>query len=365
MKGAPPNREIALYGFLEDGKTFLTKSGDCGIVLECEGVDPECLGQAAVDRVADRLEAAFQIFDERTLFQELYFRHEHPPLDPALQGHPVLDRAARSRAEHLRRVGLFEERLFYVLLYLDPRAERNIWQALRNRQIGSYLRRRRFQELIEAEVRETRERLQQKASEFALQLRDVLPLRVLGFREAFPVLWGLVNFERAEPPAFERTEQLDERLADSFIAGGDDYSHLTVGDQHTIVLGLKALPAGTRPLLLRELQSIRESFTSPPRGSVRLLAATSRIFNGKRSITGAAGGEACRVPKIIARILRGCWMGRSYRRWTISMASSAGSPRMNTPGFIRSPPSSTTRIRRGRATPRRSCGACSPGVERR
>ena len=51
------NALINLYGFVDD-HTFLTKSGDLGLVLAVDGVDDECLDADERDRVARRFEAA-------------------------------------------------------------------------------------------------------------------------------------------------------------------------------------------------------------------------------------------------------------------------------------------------------------------
>ena len=39
-------------GFIDE-RTFLTKSGDLGLVLRIEGIDPECLDPDELDRIAE------------------------------------------------------------------------------------------------------------------------------------------------------------------------------------------------------------------------------------------------------------------------------------------------------------------------
>jgi len=195
------------------------------------------------------------------LFQEIYFRHEATGLSRSNCGNEMLDRVTASRTAHLKEEGLYSEALYYSILYLDPRAERNIWQALRNKQLRSYFQRRKFQELIEAEVEESRERLEQKTKEFILQLRDIMSLRVLDYKEALPVLWRLVNLQpETDLGPFEPGENLDRRLCDAFITEGHDYNYLKVDDYHVIVMGLKSLPKSSRPLLFEGLQKIRGNF---------------------------------------------------------------------------------------------------------
>src|ERR1700687_3270796 len=72
------NALINLYGFVDD-QTFLTKSGDLGVVLAVDGVDDECLDADDRERVARRFEAALRVFDEHThLLQYVIKRHRLP-----------------------------------------------------------------------------------------------------------------------------------------------------------------------------------------------------------------------------------------------------------------------------------------------
>jgi type IV secretion system protein TrbE len=58
------NEQVNLFGFIDD-QTFLTKSGDVGVVLAVAGVDYECLASAHVDGDTKRLESAFKLFEEK------------------------------------------------------------------------------------------------------------------------------------------------------------------------------------------------------------------------------------------------------------------------------------------------------------
>lgn len=44
------NDQINLFGFVDDN-TFLTKSGDVGVVLAVKGVDYECLAASEIDKL--------------------------------------------------------------------------------------------------------------------------------------------------------------------------------------------------------------------------------------------------------------------------------------------------------------------------
>ncbi len=58
------NDQINLFGFVDDN-TFLTKSGDVGVVLAVKGVDYECLAAGEIDNYSKRLESAFKILDDK------------------------------------------------------------------------------------------------------------------------------------------------------------------------------------------------------------------------------------------------------------------------------------------------------------
>jgi hypothetical protein len=162
LSGSSPDPEIPLYRFLDDGETFLSKSGDCGVLLESSGVDPDCMDRKQIDRITERIEDAFAVFDHRTLLHEIYFRRRVEELPATPCGSAALDEAERSRTASLTAGGLYEESLYYSILYLDPRAERNLWQAFRSKQLGSYFQRRKFQKLLISEVEESIEKLRHK-----------------------------------------------------------------------------------------------------------------------------------------------------------------------------------------------------------
>ena len=55
-EAAPLCTQVNLFGFVDD-ETFLTKSGDLGIVLSIEGVDYECLDANTIENLTRRLTA--------------------------------------------------------------------------------------------------------------------------------------------------------------------------------------------------------------------------------------------------------------------------------------------------------------------
>jgi hypothetical protein len=60
-ESAALNDHVNLYGFWND-MTFLTKSGDVGMVLSVPGVDYESLDRSEQEYAVKRLEAALKVF---------------------------------------------------------------------------------------------------------------------------------------------------------------------------------------------------------------------------------------------------------------------------------------------------------------
>jgi type IV secretory pathway VirB4 component len=70
-EAASLNAQINLYGFWDE-TTFLTKSGDVGVVLRVGGVDYESLDSSEQEYAVKRLEAALKAFG--SAFHASYIR---------------------------------------------------------------------------------------------------------------------------------------------------------------------------------------------------------------------------------------------------------------------------------------------------
>ncbi len=71
------NQQINLYGFIDE-HTFLTKTGDVGVLLEVQGLDYESLDSGSVDTYTKRLESAMRL--KRSLISQMKMSDgpEHP-----------------------------------------------------------------------------------------------------------------------------------------------------------------------------------------------------------------------------------------------------------------------------------------------
>jgi type IV secretory pathway VirB4 component len=113
------NALVNICSFIDE-HTFLTKSGDLGIVLRIEGIDYECLDFRDIDGFTRRFEAVLRsLTDEFRLYQYLLKR-----TNPVISGrdygdNPVVNRAIQSRMEFLRGKAdsLYSVELYFVILY--------------------------------------------------------------------------------------------------------------------------------------------------------------------------------------------------------------------------------------------------------
>jgi hypothetical protein len=247
--------KLNLCGFLDDGECFLTWTNDVGIIVECAGVDTDCLSAEQRDRIAERIEKARHELDDRMIYTEIYSRRRVELRGSATTKYEAAGLSAQARQGHVNAEGLYAESLHYVFLGLDPRSQLRLWPAIRNQQLGLYFSRWRYQKNLEAEIEARQEHVRQKVSDFMMELKDVLGLRVLKQDEAFPVMWRLLNFGGNEPAKLGDDEDLSGRLADSFISC--DQRHLELDDNHVIVQAMKSPPSDVRPLVFEEVREVR------------------------------------------------------------------------------------------------------------
>ena len=92
------NANINLYGFWDE-TTFLTKSGDLGMVLKVRGVDFESLDQAGQEFAVKRLEAALKSFGPGFHIYQYLFKTNRSEMPFARYGDPLIDAAIDQRRE--------------------------------------------------------------------------------------------------------------------------------------------------------------------------------------------------------------------------------------------------------------------------
>ena len=258
---------VNLFGFV-DSRTFLTKSGDVGVVIEVRGVDYECLDPAQLDRVARRFEATLKVFDDRFCVYQYLQKRDNPAL-PA-EGHadnPVLQRAVSTRLAHLkaRASRLYSLDTYFVILHqprIDSGGIGEVLSATVNRPLAA-LRESfssgRKADVLGAEIDRAREALANRVDTFLIQLRDIVEARVLAKGEAFAFLRRLLNYSRPGDPAqLKHDVFLDYFLCDETLEC--HRNHLRLNDRYIKVLTLKDPPAQTFANLLKGLLEIPSNF---------------------------------------------------------------------------------------------------------
>ena len=295
------NAMVNLYGFVGP-QVFLTKSGEVGILLEMQGVDYECLDQAALDGLTKRLESALRLFDENYRVYQLLFKRNRETIPHSFCGNPVVDSAIRDRIEYFaeRAETLFSLSIVFAVLCPALAAQRSLGNTILEfsgspRRSFSDLRARlsaqacvhlKDREMVRAEAL-----LRQKVESFRTQLGDFATTRILPKEEAFVVLKRTLNFDplKLDGAKLKHDTFLDYYLAESHLEC--HRGHLRMDDYYVKVLTLKEPSAHTFPLLLKGLLDVRANFhvvnewkKEEPGKTRRSIQARRRHFhNTKRS----------------------------------------------------------------------------------
>ncbi|HMI50546.1 MAG TPA: hypothetical protein VK525_03475 [Candidatus Saccharimonadales bacterium] len=292
---------VNLFGFIGQ-HTFLTKSGEVGMILEVQGVDYECLEQRAVDVLTKRLESALRLFEENDRVYQLLFKRNRPAIPHSYCGNQIVDSAIRDRVAHFagKADSLFSLSIVFVVLRPAlaargsvlrsivefPASPRRSWSELRAR-----LSARACFGLEEREIERAESALRQKVESFQTQVSDFVTTRILPKEEAFVVLKRTLNFapHKLASAKLKHDTFLDYYLPESHLEC--HRGHLRLDDHYVKVLTLKEPSAHTFPLLLKGLLDVRANFhvvtewkKEAPGKTRRHIQARRRHFhNTKRS----------------------------------------------------------------------------------
>ena len=264
------NALVNLFGFVGP-RTFLTKTGELGMVVELKGVDYECLEATTIDTLTKRLESALRVFDENYRIYQLLFKRSGESIPYSLSGKPIVDSAIRNRIEYFseKADSLFSLSIYFVVLCPVMAARRSLANVLLElpasprralSELHSRFSSRTSVRLNSQEISRAQNTLRQKIESFRTQVGDFLTTRILGKEEAFLVLKRMLNFDRttAQMAGLKHDTFLDYYLPESHLEC--HRSHLRVGDSYVKVLTLKEPSANTFPLLLKGLLDVRANF---------------------------------------------------------------------------------------------------------
>ena len=257
---------IGLLAFV-DQNTFLTKSGDLGVVIRVAGVDAECLDHDERDQVARRFESAIRIFDERFRLYQYLLKRDHAPIPHGHYQNPVLEQAIRDRIAFLesKTDQLYTFDLFMVVMYEGWHRPQTFADRIRalitspGATLAQTLSAAKTLLIIENQLDRAREFLSNKAESFLIQLRGAVGVELLDRVSAFRFFRHLLNpapYKRDVPLKFN--QHLDYFTCDSSLECHRD--HLEVDDYSVAVLSLKEPPSQTFPRMLKALHDVPSNY---------------------------------------------------------------------------------------------------------
>ncbi len=298
--------QVNLFGFIDE-ETFLTKSGDLGIILAVDGVDYECLDTNTIDNLTARLTAAFRVLDERCRVYQYLFKRNREPLPLVTYANPVVNAAMQNRVNYLnsKADSLYSIEICFVILYEGFRHKTsflNILGTLRSnplqviRELIAMISTRRQVLLIESELDRSKAVLRGRIRNFCTQVADFAGIRVMPKADAFRILKQILNFSplKIDNARLQHDTFLDYYLCESHLECHRGF--LRVDDYYVKVLTLKEPSAHSFPLIFKKLFEVEGNYfictewiKQSPQKSRSLIHSRRRHFhNTKRSVTSYA-----------------------------------------------------------------------------
>jgi type IV secretion system protein VirB4 len=263
------NDHINLYGFWNE-RTFLTKSGDLGMVLRVPGVDYESLDHAEQEYAVKRLVAALKAFGSGFHVYQYLFKQNRPEIPFAHYDDPVVEMATDQRRQFFeaKRDDLYQIEIFYCIVLEGARSKTGVGTALARLfhdpagaigELRAQLTNNSMKTLLRSQIGHDLARLEQRVQVFVRQLADFMPMEVLDQQGQFTFFRRLLNYDDwriAGRP--QHTQFLDYQVVNSNIDA--ERHHLCVGDHAVRVLTMKEAITETRPLVLDALLKISANF---------------------------------------------------------------------------------------------------------
>jgi len=243
-----------------DEHTFLTKSGDLGVVFRIEGIDYEGRDKAELDAFARRFERALRgLSEDFRLYQYLLKRADpHIPFRRYGDGE-VVDRAIQGRIQFLRSKAdsIYSLELYFVLLYqgVQP-ALRESWRqrlAQPRTTLTGWFSGQQHLTALASDLVERKRLLTTRAESFLVQMQDFVQAELLDKQSAFSFLTRLLNYAsyRSDTMQLKYDQDVDQQLAASTLECHRD--RLQLNAHHVKVLSVIEPPARTFAHMLRSL----------------------------------------------------------------------------------------------------------------
>src|ERR1700756_5785038 len=204
-ESAALNAHINLYGFWNDA-TFLTKSGDVGMVLSVIGVDYESLDHSEQEYAVKRLEAALKAFGPGFHVYQYLFKSNRPDIPFATYDDPVVDAAIDQRRKFFeaKRDHLYQVEIFYCILLEGARSKTGVGTALARllrdpegavAELKSQFANDSMRKLFGTHIERDLQRLHQQVQAFARQLADFVQIEILNQQGQFTLSRRLLNYD--------------------------------------------------------------------------------------------------------------------------------------------------------------------------
>jgi type IV secretory pathway VirB4 component len=268
-ESAALNDHVNLYGFWNE-TTFLTKSGDVGMVLSIPGVDYESLDRSEQEYAVKRLKAALKAFRPGFHVYQYLFKSNCPDIPFAEYDDPIVAAAINQRRKFFeaKREYLYKVEIFYCVLLEGARSKTGVGAAIARTfrdpagavdELRAQFTNNSMKTLLHAHIERDIRRLDQQVQAFVRQLADFMQIEVLNQQGQFTFFRRLLNYDDwrvAGRP--QSTQFLDYQVVNSDIEAERD--HLRVGDHLVRVLTMKEAITETRPLVLDALLKIPANF---------------------------------------------------------------------------------------------------------
>src|ERR1700674_3797721 len=204
-ESAALNDHINLYGFWNE-TTFLTKSGDLGIVLSISGVDYESLDRSEQEYAVKRLEASLKAFGSGFHVYQYLFKSNRPDIPFAKYDDPIVEAAIDQRRKFFdaKRDHLYQVEIFYCILLEGARSKTGVGTALALllrdpggalAELKSHFTNDSMKKLLRTHIERDLQRLDQHVQAFARQLADFMQIEVLCQQDQFGFFRRLLNFD--------------------------------------------------------------------------------------------------------------------------------------------------------------------------
>lgn len=261
---------INLFGFWNEW-SFLTKSGDLGMVLRVQGVDYESLDRDEQEYAVKRLEAALKSFGSGFHIYQYLIKASRPEIPFAHYDDAVVEAAVEQRRSFFaaKLDSLYQIEIFYVVLLEGSRSKRGLTPALAMLfsdpagalgEVASQFSQSRMKTLLRNQIETSLTRLELRVEAFSRQLADFVLIVALPCAEQFTFFRRLLNYDDVRIAGRPQSTQfLDFQVVNSDIEAERD--HLRIGSHLVRVLTMKESISETKPLVLDSLLKIPASFT--------------------------------------------------------------------------------------------------------